>query len=115
MNNVHRITATSKVRVVDFSQISYESRKHSRAIRRIGKNIGVMGDKLATLSRTLSELDFSAVNDMQKQMEAEAISEITEDMVESVMEKTMMSHDAAKALLVSARLDDLWRGQDTND
>jgi hypothetical protein len=82
---------------------------HNTAIRRIGKNMGLMAAQMNTLSRVIEQIDFGAVLSMQKQMEVEAIAEITDDMVESVMEKAMMSYDAAKALLVSARLDDLWK------
>ena len=71
--------------------------------------MGLMAAQMNTLSRVIEQIDFGAVLSMQKQMEVEAIAEITDDMVESVMEKAMMSYDAAKALLVSARLDDLWK------
>lgn len=86
-----------------------ESRKHNRALRRIGKNMGLVAAQIDAMSRIIEMMDFGAILNMQKQMETEAIAEITDSMVESVMEKTMMNYDAAKALLVSARLDDLWK------
>jgi hypothetical protein len=75
--------------------------------------MGLLSTQIEGLSRVIETFSFDAILDMQKQMEAEAIAEITDSMVESVMEKTMMNYDAAKALLVSARLDDLWK--ETND
>jgi hypothetical protein len=74
--------------------------------------MGLLSAQIEGLSRVIETFSFDAIIDMQKQMEAEAIAEITDAMVESVMEKTMMDYDAAKALLVSARLDDLWKEQD---
>jgi hypothetical protein len=74
--------------------------------------MGLLSAQIEGLSRVIETFSFDAILDMQKQMEAEAIAEITDSMVESVMEKTMMNYDAAKALLVSARLDDLWKEQD---
>jgi hypothetical protein len=74
--------------------------------------MGLLSAQIEGLSRVIETFSFDAIIDMQKQMEAEAIAEITDSMVESVMEKTMMNYDAAKALLVSARLDDLWKEQD---
>jgi hypothetical protein len=74
--------------------------------------MGLLSTQIEGLSRVIETFSFDAILDMQKQMEAEAIAEITDSMVESVMEKTMMNYDAAKALLVSARLDDLWKEQD---
>lgn len=71
-----------------------------------------MAAQIEGLSRVIETINFDAIIDMQKQMEAEAIAEITDSMVESVMEKTMMNYDAAKALLISARLDDLWKEKD---
>lgn len=97
------------------SEISTESRKHHRALRRVGKNMGLLATQTEALARVLEQIDFGAITSMQKQMEVEAIAEITDSMVESVMEKTMMSYDAAKALLVSARLDDLWKETDDNE
>lgn len=95
-----------------FSEVSLESRRHHKALRRVGKNMGLMAAQIEALSRVIEKMNFGAIVEMQKQMEAEAIAEITDSMVESVMEKTMMNYDAAKALLVSARLDDLWKEQD---
>jgi len=92
--------------------IDEKTRKHFRALRRIGKGMGLMAAETERLSRVIESINFDAIVDMQKQMEAEAIAEITDTMVESVMEKTMMSYDAAKELLVSARPDDLWKEQD---
>lgn len=97
------------------SVITEELRKKQKAIRRIGKNMGLLATQINGLSRVIEQIDFGAILSMQKQMEVEAIAEITDDMVESVMEKTMMSYDAAKALLVSARLDDLWKVQDDDE
>jgi hypothetical protein len=74
--------------------------------------MGILSTQIEGLSRVIETFSFDAILDMQKQMEAEAIAEITDSMVESVMEKTMMNYDAAKALLVSACLDDLWKEQD---
>jgi hypothetical protein len=74
--------------------------------------MGLLSAQIEGLSRVIETFNFQGILDMQKQMEAEAIAEITDSMVESVMEKTMMNYDAAKALLVSARLDDLWKEQD---
>lgn len=74
--------------------------------------MGLVAAQIEAMSSIIEAMNFDAILDMQKQMEAEAIAEITDSMVESVMEKTMMSYDAAKVLLVSARLDDLWKEQD---
>lgn len=91
------------------NHITEASRKHHKALRRVGKNLGLVAAEVNNLSRVIEAIHFQGIIDMQKQMEAEAIAEITDSMVESVMEKTMMNYDAAKALLVSARLDDLWK------
>lgn len=90
-----------------------ESRKHWKALRRVGKSMGLVSAQIDALAYVIESINFDAIVDMQKQMEAEAIAEITDTMVESVMEKTMMSYDAARELLVFARLDDLWK--ETNE
>lgn len=77
--------------------------------------MGLLAVQIDAMARVIESTNFDVILDMQKQMEAEAIAEITDSMVESVMEKTMMDYDAAKALLVSARLDDLWKEDNDNE